>query len=81
MRAVFQAAVFCTLTSLLTGTALARDTLTVDTDQPADFQAVQDDQQKIETYLAQTQCGGFNLQESVAGKIANVSGVGNGRTQ
>jgi hypothetical protein len=75
MRAVFQAAVFCTLTSLLTGTALARDTLTVDTDQPADFQAVQDDQQKIETYLAQTQCGGFNLQESVAGKIANVSGV------
>ncbi len=75
MRGVFEAAVLSILTSLLTGTALARDPLKLDTDQPRDFATIQADQERIKSSIEETQCGGFNLQESVNGKIARVTGI------
>ncbi|HVW66992.1 MAG TPA: hypothetical protein VHA78_04675 [Candidatus Peribacteraceae bacterium] len=71
LRAVFLAI----LLGLSSGTAFARDPLTIQDQNPQDFQSVQNDLQKIPPYLAQVQCGGWNLNESVDGKIAQVSGV------
>ncbi len=53
----------------------ARESLKIDTDKPADFQAIQDELDEIDNYLSDVQCGGFDMTESVAGKIATVTGV------
>lgn len=75
MRGVLQATVLGLLTSLGAGVAIARAPLEISTDQPANFSAVEADQNKIKAYIGEAQCGGFNLQESVNGKIATVTGA------
>jgi len=63
------------LLCLSTGAAFARDTMKIDEDEPADFQAIEDDLQDIKDYLSDVQCGGWNMQQHVPGTISTVTGV------
>ncbi len=60
---------------LSAGAVLAKDPLKIDDQQPKDFAAVEADIKKVEDYLKDVQCGGYNLAEPVAGKIATVTNV------
>lgn len=72
------------LLSLFAATAEARDPLTIPDQTPQNFQQVQQGVQSIPPYLAQVQCGGWKLSQSVGGvwsksnangTIAGVSGL------
>lgn len=60
----------------------AREPFSVGGQTPSDFKSVQEIlQTKIPDYLEESQCGGWNLEESVEGRIATVWGVPGRRGQ
>ena len=74
MRAAPFATIVGLTLGLLSQTVFARDPLKVSPSAPANYDAVKKDLDTIEPYREASQCGGWK-NDTVAGKIATVSGV------
>lgn len=75
MQRGFQVTILGVLLCLSTGTAFGKDPFKVDTDQPKDFEAIKEDMKKLEDYLGDIQCGGWNGNQHVPGTVSMVTGV------
>lgn len=73
MHSGFRAIVVGFLLSIPTGVILARAPLTISTDQPVDYNAVERDLSSVDSYLNGAKCGGYDLDESVEGKVATLA--------